>query len=171
MKTLSKNLFAIILTAISVVACGAAGKVSNQSTEDSENAKLIGQVLDSRSYKIDVSWVSPLRGPGNALTGSYSVTVDGETLDSYLPYIGDASYIPYGGGKGLIFKEDIDKYEDAGWEKESRTITISISNEEDSYVYKLTVFDNGRADISVNCRNRDSISFSGQMVIEPLATP
>lgn len=161
-----KNIFVIILTAISVIACGAAGQVSQQSAEDSENAKLIGQKLDSRSYKIDVNWVSPLRGPGNTLSGSYAVTVDGDTLDSYLPYIGDASYIPYGGGKGLIFKEDIDKYEDSGWEKESRTITISVSNEEDSYVYKLTVFDNGRADITVNCRNKDNISFSGALADE-----
>ena len=43
-------------------------------------------------------------------------------------------------------------------------IEFTVTNEEDSYLFRIDVFDNGKAYIDVIARDRDSISFDGEMV-------
>ena len=74
--------------------------------------------------------------------------------------------VPYGGGKGLNFQEKIASYSDSGSSSEKRTIKIGVKNEEDSYIYTLTVFDSGDADLFVHCVNRDDITYRGALKIE-----
>lgn len=162
MDNMLKKLWVAVLASIALVGCGTAGQIS----DDSQDKAVVSQILDSRSYTVDIDWMSPLRGPGKAVTGGYSVSVNEDMLDSYLPYIGDARSIPYGGGKGLVFKEKVQKYEDSGWKKGKRIIGITVTNDEDTYEYTLTFFENGNADVSVLCRNRDSISYRGALKLE-----
>ena len=156
--------FAVALLAalFSVSACG----ISAQTPEEKEaDAQTIRKMLDKRSYQIDVNYMIPQRGEAQAVS-SYSITVDGSTIVSQLPYAGQAWSIPYGGGKGLNFKGEIDSYEDKGFQKDCRTIVLGVKNDEDSYVYTLNVYDNGTVYIHVACRNRDSISFNGNFCLE-----
>ena len=80
----------------------------------------------------------------------------------------DINYMvpPYGGGKGLTFKDKIESYTDSGWVKDKRTIVVKVKNEEDSYIYTLEVFDNGTASVRVTSRNRDEISYMGRLITE-----
>ncbi|MBO4360004.1 MAG: DUF4251 domain-containing protein [Eubacteriaceae bacterium] len=128
-------------------------------------ARAVQEMLDERSYQIDINYMIPLRASPRAVS-LYSVIVDGSTIDSHLPYIGDARSVPYGGGKGLTFKEDIQSYTDKGWEKGCRTILINVKNEEDTYVYTLEVFENGDAAIHVSSQNRDNISYRGALDLD-----
>ncbi len=121
-------------------------------------------MLDKRSYQIDVNYMIPHRGEAQTVS-SYSITVDGSTIVSQLPYVGQAWSIPYGGGTGLNFKGNIDSYEDKGFQKDCRTIVLGVKNDEDSYVYTLNVYDNGTVYINVSCRNRDSINYNGKFCL------
>lgn len=148
----------IIAIAILLTGCGAL----RQTPEEQQRiAQLVNQRLDEKAYRVDVNYMIPLRGGGKAVSGSYSITVDGTVIESHLPYAGVARNVPYGGGKVLSFKDDIDEYADSGWKKGQRIISFSTNNDEDIIVYTLTVFDNGQADIQVHCRNRDDISYRG----------
>ena len=40
---------------------------------------------------------------------------------------------------------------------------MQVKTQEDIFVYSITVFDNGSADINVNCHNRDDISYRGNL--------
>ena len=130
---------------------------------------MVWERLDARRFRIYIDYMMPLRGRGKAITDSYSLTVDGNKVSSYLPYFGTAYSVPYGGGKGLVFDDDIDSYVEDNSRSDRRIIQFSTNNGEDLLVYTVTVFDTGTADIHVNCRNRDDISYRG--TLDPDAYP
>lgn len=150
----------IIAIALLLAGCG----TLRQTPEEQQRiARLVNHRLDDKAYRVDVNYMIPLRGGGKAVSGSYSITVDGTVIESHLPYAGVARNVPYGGGKVLTFKDDIDEYTDSGWQKGKRVIAFSTNNDEDIIVYTITVFDNGQADVQVHCRNRDDISYRGSV--------
>lgn len=154
-----KLVCAIAFTALLAGGCAAL----RQTPEEKEHiAQVVNQRLDERQYVIDIEYMNPRRGSGKAVT-SYSLRVDGSTVDSHLPYYGVAYSVPYGGGKVLTFTDDIDEYIDYGWQKHCRTIAFSTNNDEDIIVYSLSVYDNGRVYVDVHCRNREDISYRGTL--------
>ena len=156
----------IALLAFVLTACGAARQTPQEKRAEQERiAQTVQQVLDSRSYKIDVDYMLPLRGRPQSVT-SYSVTIKENTIDSHLPYFGNARSVPYGGGKALVFTDDIDYYTDYGVNNDRRTIVINVKNEEDDYIYTLEIFNNGEASIYVQCRNRDNIRYRGSLNLD-----
>ena len=142
------------------VACGSLNRTPQ---EEQEEARLVQEKLDARNYRIDIDYMIPLREGSRPVNGSYSITVDGDTIDSHIPYIGQARNVPYGGGKGLTFKAEIEKYTDGGMRGDRRTLVLQMDNGEDKLVYTFVIFDNGAADVNVHSRNRDNISYRGTL--------
>ena len=138
-------------------------RAEQKRAEQERIAALVAERLDARRFRIQIDYMLPLRGRGRAITDSYSLTVDGNKVNSYLPYFGTAYSVPYGGGEGLVFEDDIDSYAEDRSRPDRRIIQFSTNNGEDLLVYTLTVFDTGTADIHVNCRNRDDISYRGTL--------
>lgn len=160
----------LIAAVLLVAGCGAFRQSPEQKRAEQERiAALVSERLDARRFRIYVDYMIPLRGRGRAITDSYSLTVDGNKVDSHLPYFGTARSVPYGGGKGLVFEDDIDSYVEDFSRADRRIIQFSTNNGEDLLVYTVTVFDTGTADIHVNCRNRDDISYRG--TLDPEAYP
>ena len=67
------------------------------------------------------------------------------------------------GGKGLNFSERISKYQESKVKNDQWVIDIELQNEEDTYIYTIRVFDNGNSSIDVVSRQRQRISYSGNM--------
>ena len=151
--------FIAIFSMLLVSACG----VFTQTSEEKQrNAQIIRERLDNRAYTIDVDYMVPLRG-NSRMVDSFSITVDGDILNSHLPYFGAAQNVSYGGGNALSFKEQMSGYSDTGFVGDRRNIVIHVKTKEDIFVYNITVFDDGSADIKVNCHNRDDISYRGNL--------
>lgn len=156
----------IALLAFVITACGVSRQSPQEKRAEQERiAQTVQQMLDNRSYRIDVDYMLPLRGRSQSVT-SYSVTIKENTIDSHLPYFGNVRSVPYGGGKGLVFTEDIAYYTDYGVNNDRRTIVINVKNDEDNYVYTLEIFNNGEASIYVQCRNRDNIRYRGSLNLD-----
>ena len=102
-------------------------------------------------------------GGSKTLSYGYSVEVRNDSLISYLPYFGRAYSVPYGGGKGLTFSERIGSYQEYQKGNGLRHIEISLRNDEDTYLYTIEVYENGSSSISVQSRQRENISYSGEM--------
>ena len=105
----------------------------------------------------------PMKGPSKAVSYGYSVEVRNDSLISYLPYFGRAYNVPYGGGKGLNFSAPIESYREGVGKNGKRHIEIGLTNDEDTYLYVLDVFDNGSSSVSVSARQREQISYTGDM--------
>lgn len=162
-----KQTLILSFVALAIVsACGVSQQTAQRRVaEQNKVTQTVRQKLDGRAYQIDINYMVPLRGGAKAVS-NYSVAVDESTIDSHLPYVGEARSVPYGGGKGLTFKDKIESYTDSGWVKDKRTIVVKVKNEEDSYIYTLEVFDNGTASVRVSSRNRDEISYMGRLITE-----
>ena len=161
------GLAAALAAVLLLSGCGSSKMTPQQKkAQEAKLASLVWEKLDARDFTIDVDYMTPLRGGGRALNSPYSIKVSDDKIVSHLPYVGEARSIPYGGGKGLNFEADIKEYKDSGAQKDRRVIIITVNNGEDTLVYNIAFFDNGKADIHVNSRNRDEIGFLGNIKLD-----
>ena len=151
----------LLATAVMMGAC-----VTLTPEQKAQLAQMVNKALDKRHYTIDIRTMTPNRGATKNVTSNWSLEVRGDTLISYLPYAGRAYNVPYGGGNGMNFTAPIKKYQDTKGKKDDRLIVIEVDNDNDTYTFSLEVFDNGRTDIDVQSREREFISYSGEMVMK-----
>lgn len=159
-----KKALLIALAIVTSLVCGCASLRMTPEEKAEQEAK-IQEDLDNRSFLIDVNQMIPRRGGSRHVT-NYSLEVDGDRLISRLPYFGQAWNIPYGGGKGMNFESKISDYIESFPKPDRRQITLATNNGEDTYVFVIQVFNNGKTDIDVRSRNREPISYYGNMVTD-----
>ncbi len=164
---MNKNMRKILITSVMaltawvmLVGCATA---EERAARAAEQAKAVKTALQERNYQIAVNRMYPSRGASKTVSSGYSVEVRNDSLISYLPYFGRAYDVPYGGGNGLNFSAPIRNYKESQTKSDLRHIEIDVKNDEDTYLYTLDIFDNGSTDINVRSRQREPISFSGQM--------
>ena len=160
---MKKIIVLISMAALLLASCG----TSNGLTKAEQEAQMVQQVVnavEARQYTIAVDWMKPLGGMARHVSSNYELKVDGDNVDSYLPYVGEAYRLPYGGGKGLNFKGKIDNYKMSKLTSNRLVIEFSVTNDEDTFHYRIDMFTNGKAIIDVIAHDRDAISFDGEMV-------
>ena len=137
-------------------------------TKDEKVAKEIAlhKAIENREFLIEVNRMNPLSGSSRILTSSYSLEVKGEEVKSYLPYVGRAYNIPYGGGNGLIFNSTITEYQSSFDNKGKAVIEFKTKSENDLYVYNIEISPNGAASVKVSSNNRQAIMFSGTAMLK-----
>lgn len=148
--------------------CGSMTPVMAQTKKEKkqQTEQAVREAIDAKRYKIDVNRVMPMKGGSKHLTSDYSLEIRNDSIYSYLPYFGVAYTIPYGGGKGLNFNAPLSEYTSEYSKKGNAKITLKVRNEEDNYIYNITIYPNGTSSIQVTPTNRQSISFSGEMDIK-----
>ena len=157
--------FMTMLMLLLMVACG----TGNGLTKAEREAAITRQVqegLDTRHYTIAVDWMKPLGGMAQHVSSNYELKVNGDEVDSYLPYVGEAYRLPYGGGKGLNFKGKIENYSINYLTSNRSHIEFTVNNGEDVYYFRIDVFNNGKSIIDIIAQDRDAISFDGEMVFK-----
>jgi len=159
MKKLILPLLAVVFA---VSSCGVlTGETHAEKTaREAREAQMVVENLQAGNFRIDIDRMYPLRGSSQHVT-NYSVTVKDGMIDSHLPFIGQAWRVPYGGGHALNFDAPIGNYSVFQNGKEGYEIRIYVKTDEDEHLYRITLFDNGRASLDVQSGNRDRISYSG----------
>ena len=152
-----------ILEVIFLCGCATTEEKAAQMAELSAN---VTNALNNRDFKIAIDRMYPMRGSSRHVTYGYSVEVRNDTLISYLPYFGRAYNVPYGGGKGLNFTAPIGSYQEFMKRNGQRHIEIGVTNDEDTYFYTIEVFDYGNSSVDVRARQRERITYSGNVVFE-----
>ena len=158
---MNRRFFFCALAAAALLLSGC-GAMRTSPEEEARIARLVEQRLDARSFRVDFDAMYPLRGPREILTTPYAVIIHDDTIDSHLPYRGQAWNVPYGGGKVLTFKDDIQSYRDYP-QGDKRIVDLVVNNEEDILQYHFEFFANGKATLHINARNRQSIDYSGRV--------
>ena len=97
-----------------LAACASGGTTAEQRARRvDETARGVAAAIEGRRLWVDVDYMFPARTAPRSVSGSYGIAVSGDTLRSWLPYIGRAYQLPYGGGTGLAFSALISQ-DDAG---------------------------------------------------------
>lgn len=126
--------------------------------------QVVKELLESKQYIIEVDRAIPMSGRSRHLTTNYTLEIKGDSVNSYLPYFGQAYSVPYGGGKGLIFEAPVSDYRLSFNKKGVAQIHFKSKTDEDNFTYSIEVFPNGSTTINVAPVNRQSISFYGELV-------
>ena len=163
---MKKFLFSMVFGLVASVMLSGCATAEERTARAAEQAAKVRTALTERNYKISIDHMYPMKGGSKSVSFGYTVEVRNDSLFSYLPYIGRAYQIPYGGGKGLNFSERIGSYRESQKNSGERQIEINVTNEEDTYIYLIKVFSNGNSSIDVTSRQRDHISYSGELEVK-----
>lgn len=154
--------FIFILTSlllVSLTACHTGSRLTEE-----EIARQVRTSIEERHFTIAVDWMRPYGGMPQHVNSNYELKINDDELDSYLPYVGEAYHVPYGGGKGLNFKAQIRNYSATFTGNNGYIVECDVPNDEDVFYYRINIFNSGKAIIDVWARDRNPISFQGEMV-------
>lgn len=163
-----KKTIYLMMAACILWGCATVGNESGLSKAEKKALveRQVNEKLDKRRFKIEVDMMHPLNYPSKSLTSYFSLEIRNDSILSYLPYLGRAYQVPYGGGKALNFDAPIRQYQELFPKKHMRRIEFSTDNGEDILFYAIEVFANGNSTIHVQSRNRQAISFDGEMKLD-----
>ena len=122
--------------------------------------------IAAKQWRIDVSMMNTMRYGSRTVTPDFYLELRGDTLHSYLPYLGQARVSPMlSPSIGLNFEARVLSYKESKPKSNKYTqLDIDVRTKEDTYHYVVEVYDSGEAFIRVRSLNRDPISFDGTIV-------
>jgi hypothetical protein len=156
-----KYLRFLFITFWSLVIFSSSG-IAQKSKKSDAKKIAFKNMVDSQHFVFEAQTVTPLRGNFRNLTSQYDVRVTKDSLISYLPYFGQAYSAPINQTKSSLdftstnFSYSVSAYKNDGW-----YITIKPKDKTQVQQYFFTVFNNGKASLSVISTSKDQISFNG----------
>ena len=134
----------------------------------SNDERSVADAIAARQWHIDVSSMNTMRYGARTVTPDFYLELRGDTLHSYLPYLGQARVSPsFSPSIGLNFEEPVMSYKESIPKSKKYTqIDIDVKTREDSYHYVIELYDSGEATIRVRSLYRDPISFDGTLEVK-----
>ena len=128
---------------------------------------LVKKAWKEKDFRVVVDEMMPQRYYSRTILSYYDMHVKDGILDSNLPYFGQvqvpSAYTAF--PKGLNFTEEIREYVAVdNLDKRTVEIQMLVKNEEDSYLYNVRIFYDGKAEIMVKPQKRDYIRFRGELI-------
>ena len=132
--------------------------------KERKQVAVLGAITTKR-WHIDIISMNTMRYGARTVTPDFYLELRGDTLRSYLPYLGQVQVSTMSPSIGLNFEEPVLTYKESKPKKFTQ-IDVDVRTREDSYHYVIEVYDNGQAYIRVRSMNRDPISFDGTLETE-----
>ena len=128
----------------------------------------VAVAIAERHWRIDINTMNTMRYGSRTVTPDFYLELRGDTLHSYLPYLGQARVSStISPSIGLNFEEPVLSYKTSIPKSKKYTqIDIDVRTREDTYHFVIDVYDDGKAFIRVRSQNRDPISFDGTLSTE-----
>ena len=125
----------------------------------------VAEAIASRQIRINVRTMNTLRYGAKTVSSDFFLELRGDTLCSYLPYLGQAYQAPMGSpSTGLNFESPVLRYSESRPKANKTQIELDVKTQEDLYHYLIDVYDTAEASIRVRSLNRDPISFDGDVI-------
>jgi len=121
----------------------------------------VKSLIDSKQFVFYATNAQPMSGGQVNLTSQYSLILNGDSAQAYLPYFGiayTAGYLDRNGG--INFNESLKEYS-CDFKKGNYRIKFEVKVPADIYEFNLSVSEEGYASLHVSCNNRQPISFNG----------
>lgn len=125
----------------------------------------ITEALANRQLRIEVRSMNTMRYGSRIVTPDFFLELRGDTLRSYLPYLGVSHQAPLASpSEGLNFETVMKSCQQSNPKNDLARLDIEAKTQEDQFVYHIDIFYTGRAVINVRSQHRDPISFDGEVV-------
>ena len=137
--------------------------MAQKNTEKKDAKKIaVKNMIDSQHFVFEAQTVLPFRGSFRNVTSPYSVTVQKDSMISYLPYFGRAYNPPIDPtDHALNFTSTNFSYSTEPQKKNGWNVIIKPKDKSEIRQYMFTIYDNGKASLQVMSNSRDPISFNG----------
>lgn len=122
--------------------------------------------IAAKRWHIDIHTMNSMRYGARTVTSDFYLELHGDTLQSYLPYLGQVQVSQLSPSIGLNFKELVRQYQEGRPKSKYTQLDIDVRTREDSYHYVIEIYDSGEASIRVRGQHRDPISFDGTLETE-----
>ena len=122
----------------------------------------VAEAITTRRLHIDISMMNTMRYGTKSVTPDFFLELRGDTLCSYLPYMGQAFQASMMTPTvGLNFEEPVLRYTESRPKSNKTRLEMDVKTQEDTYHYLIDVYDTGEAQLRVSSMNRDPVSFDG----------
>ena len=155
-----KKAFLLLFAILMATACATQ---QQRAEERQQKAQQMTEAIANRQLHIDVSDMSTLRYGSHRVTSDFFLELRGDTLVSYLPFLGQAyQTATYGTpSQGLNFTAPVEKLVETHHKRGMTRLEMLVSSQEDRFLYRLELYPNGQAYIQVRSQHRDPVSFNG----------
>ena len=159
---MNKVLYSLLLMGFVLVGCATQ---QERAEKRNEIRGAVAEAVESQQIRIGISWMNTLKYGSKSVTPDFFLELKGDTLNSYLPYMGQA-YRPTmpSQSEGLNFEVPVQQVRKSHPKNNRWQLEIMARTNEDNYKYLIDIFDTGKATIHVSCANRDPISFDGELI-------
>ena len=117
--------------------------------------------FDPRSFEVEVAYMDPLRWSPRSVSYGYSLAVNNDSVTVHLPYMGVA-YQTDMDNDGLNFERPIESFFMGKGKKGRILLSFSCRKGFISYLFRLTIYPNGKADIHLSPSNADAVGYEGE---------
>ena len=149
MKNIKALIFIFIAMSVAVV-----------SLSQEKTAAEVKKMVESQNYIFKAETMIPQSGSSKMLSSEYDLTVTTNKIISYLPYFGRA-YVPIMPGEGGIKFTSTDFEYKKSKDGQEWEILIRPNDADGVRQLHLSIFENGKATLSVVNTNRQGISYHG----------
>lgn len=137
-----------------------------RAAEQQRIAQAVEEIVASGDFTVEMNYVNPQRMRSKMLTGEYGVTVKGDSIDSYLPFFGRVYRAEFGIQTGLRFEDKIAQRQVKRARKDYYEVDLVVKRHMEHLFYSFDIYDNGKVTLMVRSDNRDTMHFSGDLVVE-----
>lgn len=132
--------------------------------EQGVKRQAVADAIAAKEWHVDITSMNTMRYGSRSVTPDFYLELHGNTLRSYLPYLGQVQASPtLSPSQGLNFEAPILQYKVSRPKSKYTQLDIDVRTREDSYHYAIEMYDSGEAVIRVRSLNRDPISFDGTL--------
>jgi len=154
----------LFITMVCLIFSAFAFGQNKQPSKAEIKATKVENMINSGYYEITVNQANPMSGNVIHLAYNYSVRVSGDSVYISLPYFGRVYSTPYGGEGGIKIASLMNDYKVNFRKKKSYSIDFKSKSAIDIYKFSIDLTKNGMAFIHVICNNRQTISYSGEII-------
>lgn len=127
-------------------------------------AAQVAKAVAASRFTVAIRSMQTQRYGSRSVTSDFFLTLRGDTLVSYLPYLGRAYAVPpVSPPQGLNFTAPVER---SPWQQlrhGMRRLELKASTDEDTYLYRIDISPDGSVSIGVRGQAHDYISFDGEL--------
>lgn len=163
-----KQLPEIIAIVCCLAACATPKTPEQRADRSQQKTARVVDSLNNRTYTIAFDYAIPRKMRPRFLSPAYSIRVHGDSIVSTLPYFGVAYRAdPDNRNRSpLDFNGSISSYEASQMKKNKMRVKLKTRNNMDYLCYNLDIFANGSVCLDIIATDRESISFTGNLILK-----
>lgn len=131
-----------------------------------QTATAVNGMTARRQWHINVTAMNTVRYGTRTVTPDFFLELRGDTLTSYLPYMGQMFVAPMATHEqGLNFELPVKNFSASKPRQHLNRMEMDVATRMETFHYIVEIDDSGKAFIRVQSHNRDAISFDGDCTL------